>query len=153
MNNYANKITNCTVIVSLHHVHTVGQNTSSNTMATAADTDNSSAIIGGAVGGTALLIVLIILCIVIQRIMHSYKKKRGYSTGNAGFTHASVSIGNPNFDRKSNPYVFELTNMKTNNLEVDLGVEARVGKGLYVNCILNELIAIICIHNLKPYTL
>ena len=67
----------------------------------------------------------------MQRIIRSYKKKRGYSTGNVQFTHASVSILNPNLDHNSNPYVFELTNMKANNLEVDLGVEARVGKGLY----------------------
>ena len=67
----------------------------------------------------------------MQRIIRSYKKKRGYSTSNVQFTHASVSILNPNLDHNSNPYVFELTNMKANNLKVDLGVEARVGKGLY----------------------
>ena len=66
------------------------------------------------------------MCTIMQCIRHS--KKRGYSTGNAQFRHASVSVLNPNFDRNSNPYIFELTNMKSNNFEVDLGVKARVGK-------------------------
>ena len=118
----SHSFTYCCIIYTL----IVGRNTSSGTTVTATDADNSSAVIGGVVGGTMLLIALIIMCIIMQCIRHS--KKRGYSTGNAQFRHASVSVLNPNFDRNSNPYIFELTNMKSNNSEVDLGVKARVGK-------------------------
>ena len=84
-------------------------------------TTTTAGIIGGAIGGAVVL--SIVLCIIMWCVVHFYKKKRSIY----GITHlipSQISFYNSKAANHDPSNVHELTNMKTNITEIDLGTDA-----------------------------
>ena len=82
---------------------------------------STAGIIGGAIGGAVVL--LIALCIIIWCMVRFHKKKRSIN-GVTRLIPSQISFHNSDIANHNPSNVHELTNMKSNITEIDLGSDA-----------------------------
>ena len=81
----------------------------------------NAGIIGGAIGGAVVL--SIVSCIIIWCVVHFYKKKRSIY-GITRLIPSRISFHKSKAANHNPSNVYELTNVKSNITEIDLGTDA-----------------------------